>query len=36
VGANLVVRGTDADVLDQVVTDLRALVRGLGVEPIEA
>lgn len=36
VGANLVARGTDADVLDQVVTDLRVLVRGLGAEPIEA
>lgn len=35
VGANLVMRGTDMGVLDQVVLDLMALVRDLGVEPIE-
>ncbi len=35
VGANLVMRGTDAEVLDQVAADLRMLVRDLGAEPIE-
>ncbi|NQV20309.1 MAG: competence/damage-inducible protein A [Rhodospirillales bacterium] len=35
VGANLVMRGTDTDVLDQVVIDLKVLVRELGAEPVE-
>lgn len=35
VGANLVMRGTDADVLDQVVLDLKVLVRELGADPVE-
>ena len=35
VGANLVMRGTDTDLLEQAVTDLKALIRDLGAEPID-
>lgn len=35
VGANLVMRGTDADVLEQVVADLELLIRDLGAELLD-
>jgi len=35
VGSNLVMRGTDADVLEQVVEDLKVLIRDLGAEPLD-
>jgi molybdenum cofactor synthesis domain-containing protein len=34
VGANLVIRGTDADLLEDVVIDLKGLIIGLGAEPV--
>ncbi len=35
VGANLVLRGTDAALLEQVVGDLKSLIRDLGAEPLD-
>lgn len=35
VGANLVMRGTDAEMLERVVVDLKALIRDLGAEPVD-
>ena len=34
-GTSLVLRGTDADMLDEATGDLRALIRGMGQEPVE-